>query len=364
MGVKACIRPAAAGVGALGALVFFMGGAFEAFASCGSAACFLVTGSEAGVQPKGKLSVDLRYSYAAAGPADGVSGNVAAVEVEGAEGRRVILNEHKEQRTISQFYVLDASYGLTDRVTLDVMVPYRKQKHTHVIGQGEAPDGLGNFESFTDNGLGDIRVTGKYSILPTLRNLVVLGLGADLPTGDSHARNSRGALQEPTLQLGRRAPGIVASVYQSYELVPHRLNQFASVSYRHSVRGPNSYRYGDEYILSGGMNVKTLKVVTLTGQFNWRYVVHDEFTGTLARAQDPSIDATFPDEPIVIDEVVKRRPVPNTGSTMLAFSPGVSVAIGERANVYFHAQVPIARDFNGGLQQQTGFLFGVSTTLN
>jgi len=362
MMVKDCIRPVAAGLGAVAALMLLIG---DAFASCGSAACFMVTGSEAGVQPKGKLSVDLRYSYAAAGLADGVSGNVAAVEVEGAEGRRVILNEHKEQRTISQFYVLDASYGLTDRVTLDVVLPYRKQKHTHVIGQGELPDGSGNFESFTDNGLGDVRVMGKYSILPTLRNLVVLGLGVDLPTGDSHARNSRGRLQEPTLQLGRRALGIVASVYQSYEMIPHVLNQFTSASYRHSVRGPNSYRFGDEYILSGGMSVKTLKIVTLTGQFNWRYVVHDEFTGTLARAQDSIADpGTFPDEPIVIDAVVKRRPVPNTGSTMLAFSPGISVAVGERAMLYFHAQVPIARDFNGGLQQQTGFLFGVSTTLN
>ena len=207
-------------------------------------------------------------------------------------------------------------------------------------------------------------MTGKYSILPTLRNLIVLGFGADLPTGDSHARNSQGALQEPTLQLGRRSLGIVASVYQSYELIPHLLNQFASVSYRHSFTGPNSYRFGDEYILSGGMSVKTLKVVTLTGQFNWRYVVHDEFTGSLARAQDPNVDATFPDEPIVIDEVSKRRPVPNTGSTMLAFSPGISVALGERTTLYFHAQVPIARDFNGGLQQQTSFLGGLSMALN
>ena len=66
----------------------------------------------------------------------------------------------------------------------------------------------------------------------------------------------------------------------------------------------------------------------------------------------------------MIDSEIKRRPVPNTGSTMLTFSPGISVAVTERATFYFHAQVPIARDFNGGLQQQTGFLFGVSTALN
>lgn len=360
MAVKHCGRPAAAGVGAVVALVFLIGGALEALASCGSATCFLVTGSEAGVQPKGKLSVDLRYSYAAAGQANGVSGRVAAVD---QRRRRVILNEHLEQRTISQFYTLDVNYGLTDRLTVELTLPYRKLKHTHLIEVGEENGGVGNFESFTDNGLGDIRLTGKYSVLPTLRSLLVLGLGVDLPTGDSHARNSEGQLQEPTLQMGRRSWGIVASIHQSYELIPHRLNQFASVSYRRTFTGANSYRFGDEYVLSGGMNVKTLKVVTLTGQFNWRYVAHDEFTGNLESALF-SGDPAFPDDPVVIDPEVKRRPVPNTGSTMLAFSPGISVALGERATFYFHAQVPITRDFNGGLQQQTGFLGGLSMALN
>ena len=360
MEVKHCIRPVAAGLGALAALVFLIGGVFEASASCGSASCFLVTGSEAGVQPKGQLSVDLRYSYASAGQAAGVSGRVAAVD---QRRRRVILDEHLEQRTISQFYTLDVNYGLTDRLTVELTLPYRKLKHTHHIEVGEENGGAGNFESFADNGLGDIRLTGKYSVLPTLRSLLVLGLGVDLPTGDSHARNSEGQLQEPTLQMGRRSWGIVASVHQSYEVIPHLLNQFASASYRRTFTGANSYRFGDEYVLSGGLNVKTLKVVTLTGQFNWRYVVHDEFTGDLRRALFPG-DAGFPGDPEVIDPVLKRRPVPNTGSTLLAFSPGVSVAVGERTTFYFHAQVPITRDFNGGLQQQTGFLGGVSMALN
>ncbi|MDO8546666.1 MAG: hypothetical protein Q7R68_04825 [Nitrospirales bacterium] len=357
MAMKSCVRPVAAGLGAVVALMLLIG---EAFASCGSASCFLVTGSEAGVQPKGQVSMDLRYSYAAAGQSDGVSGRVAAVD---QRRRRVILDEHLEQRTISQFYTMDVNYGLTDRLTVELTVPYRKLKHTHHIEVGEENGGIGNFESFTDNGLGDIRLTGKYSVLPTLRSLLVLGLGVDLPTGDSHARNSEGQLQEPTLQMGRRSSGIVASVHQSYEVIPHRLNQFASASYRRTFTGANSYRFGDEYVLSGGLNVKTLKVVTLTGQFNWRYAVHDEFTGDLRSALF-SGDVGFPGDPAVIDSEIKRRPVPNTGSTLLAFSPGISVAVGERATVYFHAQVPIARDFNGGLQQQTGFLFGVSTTLN
>ena len=361
MKVTNCVRLGTAGLGLLVIMVFSMSRAPVTFASCGSASCFLITGSEAGVQPKGKVSVDLRYSYASSKLDDGVSGRVSAVE---QEGRRIILNEHLEQRTISQFYVLDVSYGLTDTVTVDVIIPYRKLKHTHFIEVGEhGAAGEGDFESFTDNGLGDIRVTGKYSVLPTLRSLIVLGLGVELPTGDSHARNSMGNLQEPTLQLGRRSLGVVASVYQSYEIIPHLLNQFASASYRHTFQGPNSYRFGDEYVLSGGMSVKTLKIVTLTGQFNWRYLVHDEFTGNLESALFPG-DAGFPDDPVVIDPEIKRRPVPNTGSTMLAFSPGVSVAVGDKVMVYFYAQIPIVRDFNGGLIQETSFLGGISMALN
>jgi len=332
----------------------------EALASCGSASCFLTTGAESGVQPKGQVSVDLRSAYATVGQADGVSGRTAAVD---QRRRRVILDEHREQRTISRFYTMDVNYGLTDRLTVDVTLPYRKLKHTHFIEVGEKNGGSGDFESFTDNGLGDVRLTGKYSLLPTMRSLLVLGLGVDLPTGDSHARNSEGQLQEPTLQMGRRSWGVAASAYQSYEIIPHRLNQFASLSYRHTFTGANSYRFGDEYVISGGLNVRTLNIITLTGQFDWRYVVHDEFTGDLRRARFAG-EAGFPDDPIVIDRTITRRPVPNTGSTTLAFSPGVSVAMGERVTVYFHAQVPIARDFNGGLQQETGFLFGVSTTLN
>jgi hypothetical protein len=275
------------------------------------------------------------------------------------------MDEHFENRTISEITTLDVNYGLTDNFTLELLVPYRRLKHTHTIELGDANGGAGTYEAFEHNGLGDIRVNGKYNFLPTLRSLIVLGFGVDLPTGSSHTNNINGSLQEPTLQLGRRTWGIVPSIYQSYEIIPHVLDQFASISYQHAFTGPNSYRFGDVYVLSGGVHWKTLNIVTLTGQFNWRYAVHDEFTGSLARAQDPILDpGTFPDEPIVIDPEVKRRPVSNTGSTMLAFSPGISVAVRENMRAFFFAQIPVVRDFNGGLIPDVGFLFGVSMAVD
>lgn len=357
MAVKNCVRPAAAGAGSVVALAVLISGASGALASCGSAACFMVTGEEASVQQKGALSVGFQYAYTISKLDTGVSGRVAAVD---QERRRIVLNEHLEQRTISETEILDINYGLTDRVTLELLVPYRRIKHTHFIEVGNNNGGAGTFEAFQDSGIGDLRLLGKYNFLPTLRNLVVLGLGVDLPTGSSSAKNINGMLQEPTLQVGRRAYGVYASAYQSYEIIPHLVNEFTNVSYHHSFLNPNNYQFGDEYVLSGGVNVNTLQILTLTGQFNWRYAVHDEFKGsTLERALFPG-DPGFPGDSVVVDPAVKRRPVPNTGSTMLAFSPGVSVQLRNNLRAYFFAQIPIARDFNGGLVPDVSYLTGLS----
>ena len=334
-----------------------LSGGKSAEASCGSAACFLLTGEEAALPQKGQLSIGLSYAYTITKLQPGTSGLITAVD---QENRQLIMNEHAEHRTITELTTLDVNYGLTNNLTLELLAPYRHLKHTHIIERGSADTGgAGMYEAFQDSGIGDIRVNTKYSFLPTLRSLLVFGFGVDLPTGNSHANNINGTLEEPTLQLGRRAWGIVPSIYQSYEIVPHVLDQFASISYQHAFTGPGSYRYGDVYVLSGGVHWIALSKVTLTGQFNWRYAVHDEFSGSLARVQEPD-DAGFPGDPIVLDPEIKRRPVPTTGSTMLAFSPGVTVAVRENLRAYFFVQVPLVRDFNNNLVPDVGYLARLS----
>src|SRR2546428_12520240 len=336
------------------ALLVLIGGASEAIASCGSAACFLLTGEEGAVQLEGKLSVGLTYAYTISKLQSGTSGFVTAVD---QEGRQLILNEHAEHRTILETTTLDVNYGLTNNLTLELLVPYKHIKHTHIIERGSFDTGgEGEYEAFNDAGIGDVRVNTKYSFLPTLRSLMVVGFGVDLPTGNSHATNINGTLQEPTLQLGHRTWGIAPSIFQSYEIIPRVLDQFARVSYQHSFTGPNSYRFGDVYVASGGLNYKTLKILTLTGQFNWRYAVHDEFTGSLEIVSE----APGGGPNMVLDNEIKRRPVPNTGGTTLAFSPGISVQVRDQLRAYFFAQVPVVQDYNGGLIPDVSYLAGLS----
>jgi hypothetical protein len=105
----------------------------------------------------------------------------------------------------------------------------------------------------------------------------------------------------------------------------------------------------------------------LTNQVNYRYMVHDSYSGSLARSQTPS-DPAFPDEAIVLDPNITNRAVPTTGSSFLAYTPGFQISLGEllktslteNASVYFYSQIPVARDFNGNLAQGVSYVFGIT----
>src|SRR5206468_8861106 len=196
-------------------------------------------------------------------------------------------------------------------------------------GLGEdGMNGEGEAQSLSNNGLGDMTVTAKYNMLPTLRSMVVTGFGVQLPTGKHNQTDSTGQVTESSIQLGRGQAGLIGSIYQTYELIPHKLNQMAFAGYRHTFRNNEGYQFGDEYLLNVGLNYVAQPWLTLMSQFNYRYLVHDNMSASLARSATPA-DVPFPDAPITIDTDIKDRQVPNTGSTYLAFTPGFQISVSE-----------------------------------
>lgn len=344
--------------------------------SCGSVTCFVVIGSQQQVSPKGLLTVNAFYNYTPQGTLlSGTDGVIPAVDL---DNRQLILGHHREIRTITQMYTLDLNYGVTDRFGLEIAIPYKKIKHRHFDGLGEVNGGAGEQTNFSDNGFGDVFINAKYNILPSLRSLLVTGFGVYVPTGD-HNQTTAGLegaeTMEPTAQIGRGQVGVQASFYQTYELIPHRLNQFTSGSYRHTFRNNFGYQFGDQFDFSAGANLVTVPWLVLTNQFNFRYMMRDHFRGSLARSQTPLLDpTTFPDEVIVLDDNIRNRSVPTTGSTYFAYTPGFQVSLGdlvqtmlnvkapiiENTSLYFYAQVPIYRDFNGNLAQGVSYVFGLT----
>jgi hypothetical protein len=336
----------------------------QAQASCGAVTCFVVIGSQQQVPVAGLLTVNTIYNYTPMRLLDGTNGVIPAVD---QSSREMILDHHQETRTITQQATLDLNYGLTDRFGLQLTLPYMWRTHKHIDGLGEdGTDGSGDPTNFSANGIGDLRVGLKYNVLPTLRSLVVLGFGVYLPTGNTHAHDSANLVMESPTQLGRGQVGVNPTIYQTYELIPHRLNQFASASYRHTFRNNDGYQFGDEYMLNAGLNVVTTPWLVLTGQLNYRYLVHDNFSSSLL--QSAPVGTPGGAEPTVIDPLIQNRAVPTTGSTYHAFSPGFQVNLGQlvesswtdMTSAYFFAQIPFARDSNNSLAQGTSYIFGLT----
>ena len=347
------------------ALVIFSWPGKQAQASCGAVSCFVVIGSQQQVPSAGLLTVNAIYNYTPMRLLDGTNGVIPGLD---QGNRKMILDHHQETRTITQQATLDLNYGLTERFGLQLTLPYVWRTHHHIDGLGEDNGGAGESTNFSANGAGDLRVGLKYNMLPTLRSMVVLGFGVYLPSGNTHAQDNMGGLMESTSQIGRGAVGLNPTIYQTYELVPHRLNQFSSASYRHTFRNNDGYQFGDQWDFNAGVNLVTVPWLVLSSQFNYRYMVHDNFSSSLFRSATPADGAAFPGEPIPIDETIKNRPVPTTGSTFLSFTPGFQLSLDgmtdsvwtRMTSVYFHAAIPVARDSNNSLAQGTSYVFGLT----
>jgi len=347
------------------ALVFFSWpGTQTAQASCGAVTCFVVIGSQQQVPQAGLLTVNTIYNYTPMRVLDGTSGVIPAVD---QTTREMILDHHQETRTITQQATLDLNYGVTDRFGLQLTLPYVWRTHKHIDGLGEGGvNGEGESSNFSANGIGDMRVGLKYNVLPTLSSMVVLGFGVYLPTGNTHAHDSNEAVMESSTQLGRGQVGLNPTIYQTYELIPHRLNQFGSASYRHTFRNNDGYQFGDQWDLNAGLNLVATPWLVLTGQFNYRYMVHDNFSSSLL--QSAPVGTPGGAEPTVIDPLITNRAVPTTGSTYHAFSPGFQLNLGQlvesswtdMTSAYFFAQIPFARDSNNSLAQGTSYIFGLT----
>lgn len=322
-----------------------MGGA-ETEASCGSASCFVVISSQQVVSPAGVLTVNVNFTHT---PNEIPPEGANTIPFANQQTKRLILanSQVSQLRTLVQIGVLDLNYGLTERIGIQVQIPYRMVDAVGQIGTGAVSNTF-------DRGFGDILGKVKYNIIPTLRSMVVLEMGIWFPIGDYGHEAVTGQLAESTLQVGRGAFGFQPGFYQTYEILPHRLNQFLSGNYRYTMRNSDGYRFGQEFTVSAGLNLVTFPWLTLTNQINFRYKDRDNIEAALYRL-DPTLNRV-----VMLDAHIIGRDVPTTDHTFVAFSTGAVVNVFNVGQIYFIAQIPIYRDFNGNLQQAISYVGGVT----
>lgn len=311
--------------------VLFMIAAPGAEASCGSANCFLVTGTQEGIANPGQVVIDLSYRFI---PMDRIQkgskkADEALVPRIDFENGEIVPGGHSEYRTNNELAQLDLGVGITPRLALQIAVPFfnlRTHEHAHVPGDFTRQDGT--------SGFGDVRVIAKYALWVGTKNLTVGGLGVKVPTGEYKLLDHDGEINEPTIQPGTGSWDGIASLYHAYQVIPHRLDTFASASYQLTTENDLNYKMGDTLILNGGAGYRIVEKVLASLQLNFRRAARDQFFGDN---------------------------VPSTGGRWLYVTPGVRFEATPNTGLYAHLQIPIYQYVNEvNIVPRYGLIMGVS----
>lgn len=307
-------------------------------ATCGSANCFLVTGTEAGVGNEGHLVVDLSYRYIIQDRM--LSGTKSVPEVltpkVDFENGVLIPDHHREIRTQNTLVELDMAYGLTERLTLAWYLPIINDRdHEHYDDVDPLLNPTGNFtRQDGSSGFGDIRVGPRYAFLVRTKDILIGSLVVKLPTGQYKLRDSEGDINEPTIQPGTGSTDFIASALFSHQVIPLKGEWFVSGSYRANRENDLRYRFGDESQASAGFRYRTEKAVTWSLQVNGRMALRDRFRG---------------------------ENVPSTGSTLVNLTPGLRLDTQSGTSIYGFLQVPLYEEVNeANLAPRAGILIGIS----
>ena len=297
-----------------------------ALAACGASFCTLTTTPEAVSEHVGQIRFDLSYEYidqdAPYAGHDASDGIQTAAFPDGD-----LETVHRELATVSQRISLRSSVGVSDRLTLDLLVPFIHREHDHFEFEDDAAlPGSFNFSS-----IGDATMVGRYAVLapvnPTLPTLAI-GAGVKAPTG---ATDETGVVvkedgeiaveaAERSIQPGSGSWDPMVGVYY--------LQRFGSMTgfANATIRLPSAdqgYEFGNETLVNLGGSLPLSARWEALAQVNMRFVGRDDST----------------EEFELFDQ--------NTGGHSIFLSPGLRLTLGRQLAAYTFVQIPLYRDVNG-----------------
>ncbi len=307
----------------------------QACASCG---CTLSKDWETqGQTTKAGFSADLSYTYINQNtPIYGNSKPSSAFIAQlYAAGQEI------ETSTITQTVTASLNYN-SDTWGISLQIPYLDRTHATNGNLNPAtdtpatvPQGA-NGATSSENGIGDIRIIGRYSGLSADNTSGFIG-GIKLPTGSTGANFSGGPgagnKLDPGLQIGTGSTDIILGAYTSG--LVSRYGWFVQGTVQHAISpladegAGGTYRSGDTYSLNTGIRYARFGAqFTPMLQLNIVHRNSDEGTG-------------------VPTDALTGAPV--SSGTLAYLAPGASVRVGGGTSVYGFVQLPIYQNV-GSLQ--------------
>jgi hypothetical protein len=233
-----------------------------------------------------------------------------------------ILHEHGGVETHTQQTVRALLlYGVTERLTLLGVLPYA----FNTITEG----GL----SESSRGFADPELTAIVEMLESDEGTFEMNasLGVRFPLGEGEMTDGNGVLLDQHLQSGTGAWGMTAGLQGAHVALPVPL--FYSASYQ--VNGVNSheFRYGNVLRANIATQWQFARDVRLLVEGNFRFAERD-------------MEGSSED--------------PNSGGTIVYFSPGLRISLPAGLALRGQAQIPVVEDLFGVQDEDVNVQVGLS----
>lgn len=221
-----------------------------------------------------------------------------------------------QQWTVNRNTTLSVDYGVTAQWGMSVQLPYLQRSHASIV------DGDTEASGSRSSSIGDLRVMGRYQGFSPEHD-VGLQLGLKLPTGATHVTfNSGPQAGEPLdrgLQPGTGSTDLLLGGY-TFGTLSGNFDYFAQGLLQLPLSSKDQFKPGAGANLSAGLRYVNGGAVVPHLQIN-------------VRTERPESGAT--------------ADIPNAGATLAYLSPGATVSLNEKTQVYGFVQVPIYQRVNG-----------------
>lgn len=290
----------------------------KALASCGATGCPVdVPGVKTLGAGEARLSLLAEYVHqdqALAGRKRVATGHVSG--------------HHDEQETLNEIKTFDLSIGLSDRMSVQVEVPFIHREHTHVHNHHGVPQPPDRWDF---NGMGDVRVGLRRDILRmgNERPFTAELLGkVEFPTGRDNAKNHDGMDAEPGILPSDNAYAFITGFAIRKDLSAPTINGlygrmplFLSTTYQWNEPGIDDYRLGNVWLLNVGTAYPLLPRLSALLQTNLKVARRDDRGKT-------------------------HEEVEKTGGTFVYVSPGFELGFSEALSSFILVQIPVYQRVN------------------